>query len=375
VNRSKPYLKGKISLRWLAILSLFTLCALLLVEAAKYSYEDPLSAEKAAAARLMQEALRAVKDEKISKGIKIDPILDPNETGIIGVEYNDLTTTLGSLSSKRISTDPEFAAVVVDMLSQTGIQAGDVVLISFSGSFPALNIAALSAARVLRLQPVIISSIGASSYGANDPELTWLDMERVLSEKRIFPYRSAAASLGGITETKGGLDRTGISAALQAIRRNGIPILEEEGESTLRDDIQRRMTIYDKALTDRRPAAFISVGGPLTSLGNTPEALKLSSGLLKKVPVSRHPERGIIYLMGERKVPVIHLLQVRKIARVYGITANRFPALGLAPGKGQHNGRYSIPLALISLTALLLLTIIAGRGTMILKGRGRSGPV
>jgi poly-gamma-glutamate system protein len=375
MNPSTPFRKGKISSRGLAILSLFAFLALLLVEGGKYFGGDPLRSKKAAAVSLMQESLRVVKEEKIRKGIAIDPILDPYKTGVIGAEYNDLTTTLGSLSAKRISTHPEFAAVVVDMLGQTRIREGDAVLISFSGSFPALNIAVLSAAKVLGLQAIMVSSVGASQFGANDPELTWLDMERVLCDKGIFPYRSVAASLGGITSTKGGVDGTGISAGLQAIRRNGIPILEEEGESTLQTDIQRRWAIYQGNLGTHRPAAFISVGGPVTSLGNSPEALKIPGGLLTEMPNSHHPERGLIFRMGEKGIPVIHLLGIKKIARQYGIPADPLSPPVPVVAIGVQRGRYSITLGFITLGALLLLLGIGGRGAMISEDRGRSGSV
>jgi poly-gamma-glutamate system protein len=370
--RLEPYWKGRITLRRLAILSLCAFWVFLLIETARFFRGDPLSAEKSVAAGLMREALGSVRDEKIRQGIRIDPILDPAGTGVIGAEYTDLTTTLGSLSAKRLSTHPEFAAVLVDMLGQAGVQPGDAVLVSFSGSFPALNIAVLSAAKALRLQPVVISSIGASGYGANEPEMTWADMERALLEKGIFPYRSAAASLGGVAGSRGGLDGTGISAGLRAIHRNGIPLLEEEGESTLPADIQRRLTIYGQALGDRRPAAFITVGGPLTSLGNGPEGLKLESGLLTKIPASPNPERGLIFRMGEKRIPVIHLLGIKKIARQYGIPAESLPSLDPAPGRGVRKGRYSPPLALTGLSALLLLLGFAGKPSTNAKGRGRS---
>jgi len=373
MNASTAVRKDKISSRWLAVLSISALFALLLVEAERYFRGDTLGPQKAAAVSLMQEALRGVKEEKIRKGIAIDPILDPYKTGVIGAECNDLTTTLGSLSAKRISTHPDFAAVVADMLGHTRIREGDAVLISFSGSFPALNVAVLSAVKALRVQPIIISSIGASTYGANDPELTWLDMERVLFEKGIFPYRSVAASLGGITATKGGLDGTGISAGLQAIRRNGIPILEEEGESTLQADIQRRWAVYQASLGSRRPAAFISVGGPLTSLGNSREAAKIPGGLLSKIPNSHHPERGLIFRMAEKGIPVIHLLGIKKIARQYGIPADPLSPPPFAAGKGIRKGGYSAPLALAGLASLLLILAIGGRRFRISEGRGRSG--
>ena len=142
-------------------------------------------------------------------GIPVDRRLDTNDTGLIGVEYTDITTTLGSLAAKRTSTNPAFAAVVVDMLDRAGVRRGDAVAVSFSGSFPALNIAVLSAARALDLRPVIISSVGSSTYGANQPEMTWLDMERVLAEAGLFPYRSIAASLGGIAGSRGRPGRDG----------------------------------------------------------------------------------------------------------------------------------------------------------------------
>jgi poly-gamma-glutamate system protein len=57
--------------------------------------------------------------------IVIDPLLDPSETGLIGMEYNHLTTTVGSLPSQRTSTQPTFAAAIVELLAQARVRAGD----------------------------------------------------------------------------------------------------------------------------------------------------------------------------------------------------------------------------------------------------------
>jgi poly-gamma-glutamate system protein len=86
-------------------------------------------------------------------------------------------------------------------------------------------------------------------YGANFPGLTWLDMERALVEQGLLPHRSIAASLGGIADTKGELDGTGIAERLRAIRRSGIPMLEGEGGDTLQADIRRRMELHDRLIT------------------------------------------------------------------------------------------------------------------------------
>lgn len=349
------YRKGKTST---AALLIIAVCAALLLAGVEYLKEiqkDPLFSDKLAAAKMMQKAIGVIKKEGLQMGIAIDRQLDPNETGIIGAEYTGLTTTLGSLSAKRTSTNPNFAGVIVEMLLKAGAKMEDAVAISFSGSFPALNIAVLSAVYVLKLKPVIISSVGASMYGANHPQLTWLDMELILKKNGIFPYISEAASLGGITETKGGLNGKGIGVGLEAIRRNGVSYLDEKGKKTLKDDIERRLAIYDKALGGRKPAIFINIGGTLTSLGNCPEAYSLSTGLISKVPSSNHPERGIIFRMSERGIPIIHLLDIKKIARRYGLPVDPIPVPGIPSGAIMKPQHYSRPVAVCGLLLLCLI--------------------
>jgi poly-gamma-glutamate system protein len=352
--------RGTVSPRRLKGLAICALVVLLLLEGDRYLRPDLLQAPKEAAESLMGEAIQAIKAEKNRRGIPIDPLLDPNETGLIGLDYNDLTTTVGSLPSKRTSTQPAFAAIVVEMLAQVGVRTGDPVAITFSGSFPALNIAVLSAVKVLHLRPVILSSVGASMYGANNRELTWLDMESVLFERGILPYRSTAASLGGIADTKGGLDGTGIEAGLRSIRRNGVAFLDERGPSTLREDIQKRLTLYEKAFAGRLPAVFINVGGSFTAMGDSPEANRIPIGLLERVPISNHPDRGLIFLMGEKKVPVIHLLGIKKIAGHYGLPIDPIPLPAGPPGKSLQGGRYSVSLAIAGLALMLLLMVYCG---------------
>ena len=340
-------------IRTLFILAVSSLTIVALLESARWFRHDPLREEKSAAIGLMERSAMAVRDEKIRAGIPIDRRYDANGTGLIGSEYTDITTTLGSLTAKRTSANPAFAAVVVDMLGRAGVRRGDRVAVGFSGSFPALNVAVLSAASALELRPVIVSSVGASTYGANQPEMTWLDMERVLAEAGLFRFRSAAASLGGITDTGGGLDGTGIAAGLGAIRRNGVPLIEENGSATLEADVRNRMALYDRSLGGARPAAFINVGGPSISIGDGLEAHRIPTGLLKKVPRVRRPERGIIYLMGERGVPVIHLLEIKSIAARYGIPVDASPFPAGTPPAFPVTGRYSPPLAAAGLAAMI----------------------
>ncbi len=73
--------------------------------------------EKLAASRLAQQGMAAVKAEKRARGIAIDRLSDVNETGLIGIRYSGMTTTLGVLEAKRTSTHPDFAAVAADCVS------------------------------------------------------------------------------------------------------------------------------------------------------------------------------------------------------------------------------------------------------------------
>ncbi len=354
-----PHRQGSLPNWILGLLFVCATVALLLMEGSRRYGPDPVSAEKVAAMRLMQQSVAVIKAEKIRTGIKIDPSIDINETGMIGERYNDLTTTLGSLPSKRTSTNPQFAAAVVEMLDKARVHKGDSVAVSFSSSFPAINIAVLSAVSALGLKPVIISSVGASMYGANDPTMTWLDMERLLQERGVWSYRSVAASLGGIVDTQGGLDGTGIEMGLLSIRRNHVSFLEEGGVATQRRDILGRLDLYNTMLNGARPAAFINVGASQTALGNSPEAYRLATGLLEKPALSDDPERGVVFHMAERGVPVIHLLKIRNLARHFNIPFDPLPLLGTRQLANPPLAAYSRNAALMCLLTLLVLMALA----------------
>jgi poly-gamma-glutamate system protein len=268
---------------------------------------------------------------------------------------------MGSLSAKRTAANPNFAGLMVHWLLESGVRAHDNVWVSFSGSFPTLNIATLSAIRVLELNPIIISSIGASMYGANDPRMTWLDMERILREHGVLKFKSIAASLGGVMDTKGGLDGTGIQFGIQNIRKNEVPYLHIEGFRNLAADIKEWLRIYEYESIGRKPSVFINVGGVLPSLGNIPEVYALGVGLITKVPKSNHPERGIIFRMIESEVPVIHMLDIKKLAREYGLPVDPTPMPELPDGIVMRPHRYLKPLAWAGLAVLIAGAWMAAR--------------
>src|SRR5690606_29481438 len=116
---------------------------------------------------LARDAMEAIKAEKIRRGHRVDPKVDPAETGMIGESLTPVTSNTGVLSAKQMSTNPNFAAVILHLLDEAGVKENDVVAVGLSGSFPALNISALAALKTLGAKPIIIASSSSSEWGAN----------------------------------------------------------------------------------------------------------------------------------------------------------------------------------------------------------------
>jgi poly-gamma-glutamate system protein len=266
------------------------------------------------AAQLMARSLASVKALRLEKGLPIDPALDPNGTGIIGDEFTPLTTSLGEVDAKRTSANPAFAAVVARYLHAAGVGRGDVVAVGGSGSFPGLLLATLCASRALGAEPVVIYSIGASMYGANLSGFTFVDMLDRLRRDRLLPYRLAAVSPGGAQDSGRGVlfDEDG-HTLLDETRRTGIRVVE--GDS-LAARIAARLRIFDEVAAGRPIRCFVNTGGSAASWGDTEASLSVPNGLVARWPATpATPTRGLVFEFAERRVPVVHLLFVRGLAR------------------------------------------------------------
>lgn len=190
-----------------------------------------------------------------------DTILDPDHTGVIGKEFTPLTTTIGYEEAKMLSTKPGWASWLVRDLVAHGIYPGAYIAVSMSGSFPALNIAVFAALQELKVDANCISSVGASSYGANEIGLTWPQMERRLRDAGILRLSSSAVALGGTGDRGEEWDAETIEMALQAVDYSMLPFLKS---LNLRDAIKKRMLHYGKT---KHYFCFINVGGGQAALG------------------------------------------------------------------------------------------------------------
>lgn len=337
----------------LSVLSALSLLALIAVENGKVDVEQEWYNEKLEAAQLSQLAANTLKEYRLGKGVFIDAVNDPNNTALIGQEYTLVTTDRGYIDAKLSSTNPNFAAIVVQLLKEAGVKKNDNVAVAFTGSFPGINISVMAAIETLGLNPLVISSVGASNWGANDPYFTWLDMENVLYHSNVFHHKSIAASMGGGADIGRGLSPEGRNLILEAIDRNGVELIKEEH---LENSIARRMEIIDKLTKDKPVKAFINVGGGIASLGNTVNGKIIPAGLTELLPMSNFPVRGVMIQMGQKEIPIIHLLNINQLLTKYGLPFSPVPLPD--PGEGEIFVQKKYSMVLTSIATLILLIVI-----------------
>jgi len=274
------------------------------------------------AARTMAKAVALIGRHCDQAGIAIDQTADPNHTGLVGPEHSDLETTLGNLEAKRTTTNPNFAGLVVHLLHQAGVSAGDTVAIGCSASFPGLMIAALAATKAMNVRPVVILSLGASSYGGTRMDFNLLDIYELLLRERIFTVAPAALSLGGEQDIAAGLEAGIRERLIRHIKESGIPFIYEPD---LRQNVARRMRIYEQGSDAARISAFINIGGSYVNLGTSELALALKPGLNTRMEIPAKPERGVLFEMAAQGIPCIHLLFVKGLAIEYGLPWDPMP--------------------------------------------------
>jgi poly-gamma-glutamate system protein len=282
------------------------------------------------ASEIMKDATEILKECSQIKSLSIDRSTDINETGLIGEEHSEITTSIGSLESKRTSTNPNFAGLVVRLLRDCNIQKGDAVAVGASGSFPALIIASLAALEALDLKPLWISSLGASQWGANRPQFHWLHMWQCLEKSGFFSHSPLALSLGGDGDIGEDMDDRGRQLLRKDIRESGLPFLSEP---VLARNVDQRMLLLENAAEGKEIKAYINIGGSWSNIGIDSMVLHVRPGLnrIKKLPSLER--RGVLYAMAAKGIPVIHLLYVRGLVQRYGLPWDPSPIPD--PGEGE----------------------------------------
>ena len=224
-------------------------------------------------------------------GLEQNSELDIFKTGLVGIEDSPITTKLGNLQAKQISTSPFWCEKFYDWFKNADLKSGDTIFISSSSSFPNMLLAALIAAENFGLEVKLCVSLGSSSWGANRPEFLSADILNLLYENNFIHTLPEFYTLGGINENGGG------------IPEEGIKILSRVKNIFINCDLEEAVKIKLPFVKNSR--LVINIGGNASSMGKDFDALKISPGL--NFDYSESAGNGIAGFALKNKIPVIHI--------------------------------------------------------------------
>jgi poly-gamma-glutamate system protein len=308
--------------------------------------------KKFQASLAMKQGMETIKKYRLKKFGPLNEEFDPAGSGMIGLPDSPISSKAGQLRAKQNSINPNWGAVMVALYKEAGLRKGDTVAMGFSGSFPALNLAAIVAAEVLKLNIIPITSVAASTWGANIPDFTWLDMERILNKEGVIKQKSVAASLGGLEDIALGKSKRKRALLSRAIERNGLHPLEFE---STKEHIDERMALYWEFAEDNRIAAYVNVGGSLGSVGTKTTKKLFTPGLNMNPPQEALGVDGVITRFAREGTPVIHMVYIEKLLKKYGLeeSIDTIPEVGV--GKIYSTVEYNLYLVIASLAILLIV--------------------
>jgi len=306
---------------------------------------------KIKAANLMKESMVELKNVRMEAGVFIDDENDPNETGLVGSPFSLITTDEGDLDAKLTTLDPNFSAGMVELMLRANLQKSDTVAILLTGSMPGANIAVLTAANAMGLIPMVITSVGASQWGANHADFTWLDMESILFNKGLINSRSVAASLGGRNDMGRLLSPAGREIIISNIENYNIPLIRK---NRLAENIDERMKLFESFNKITNYSAMINVGGGVASLGTSFNSKLLPAGIINRSDVVNISIRdggieGVLAKFAKKNVPVLHVLNIKSLTEQLGMPFAPIPIPEIGSGVLYAEEKYNILIATVCL--------------------------
>lgn len=306
---------------------------------------------KIKAANLMKESMVELKNVRMEAGVFIDDENDPNETGLVGSPFSLITTDEGDLDAKLTTLDPNFSAGMVELMLRMSLQEGDTIAILLTGSMPGANIAVLTAASAMGLIPMVITSVGASQWGANHADFTWLDMESILFNKGLINSRSVAASVGGRNDMGRLLSPAGREIIISNIENYNIPLIRK---NRLAENIDERMKLFESFNKITNYSAMINVGGGVASLGTSFNSKLLPAGIVNRSDVVNISIRdggieGVLAKFAKKNVPVLHVLNIKSLTEQLGMPFAPIPIPEVGSGVLYAEEKYNILIATVCL--------------------------
>lgn len=263
-------------------------------------------AERAEA--IVKRGFELVWSWKVEAGIA-DSLRDTLKSGMIGVEWSPLTTTLGNEGAKGLSIQPGWAKFLVREMMEKGVREGDWVALSMTGSFPGLNLAALAACEVLGVSVVAITSLGSSSFGANQPGFTWPEIEHRLRQAGLLHIGTTILTLGGTGDRGAEWDRETQALAEECASRTPFPLLKPRN---LKQAIRMRLLHYGDL---RRYRCFINIGGNQATLGGGARPRFSQGGWYTEPPPGKSNPPGVMDYFLKANVPCLNLLHLEELNR------------------------------------------------------------
>ena len=236
---------------------------------------------------------------------------DPWNCGLIGIEWSGITTTLGELSSKRTACNPAWAVQFSRWFGELGLKPNDPIAIYSSGSFPGMMLNAIVAAEAMQLEPLLIVSLGSSTWGANHPDSPWPVLAAELRRSGFISKRADYYTLGAGAELGHGLSPEGEALLREAADMAGVQLLTAV-------NLQEMIARKTRLLEDSQAKLLISIGGSQANLGDAVDVLRLTPGL---VPGNQDDVagNGVIGAAIRANTPVIHMLNIKSIGNRVGI--------------------------------------------------------
>ena len=302
---------------------------------------------KIASAEKMENALNVLK----KYGRKY-PFLsrDPFDTRLVflNTETSPLLTDIGKYEAKSTVLKPNFSALIIDQFSKSGLKKGDTIAVSMTGSMPGANIAVLMACEAMELEYILISSLGASSWGATDMNLSWPKMEKILYDNNLISKVSDKFTYGGGADylkrgtryrkiyggesKRGSIDSLMISLyptktmddlfILHGLSNN--EVLNDSTGTILKTSINQRISFYEKSCPDGSLScfdAYVNVGGSVASFGyKGKNKLKDNFGYVKANDVldvlpSFEKRNSVMAKFAESNIPLINITEIEKLIK------------------------------------------------------------
>ncbi|WP_404397624.1 poly-gamma-glutamate system protein [Idiomarina loihiensis] len=358
------------------LLFLIVLSVIVMVAAENVKQRDPVVDDNYAtmvnASKIMREGMQVLKPLRAQLA-PINPEFDPQRSGLVGLENSIVTTNHGGRESKQTTVNPNWAAVAVKLMADAGVQEGDLVAVTVSGSFPALNLAVYSAIEAMGAEAVIIASASSSQWGGNVPNFLWLDMERELREAGVLSSKPVYASIGGIEDRGIGIAEEGITSIRNTIKRADINFIDP---ASYQEAVADRIAIFREYSTDRQYKAFINVGGGATIVGPPGIDDMFKSGLQEDAPARAFAVDTVMGYFLQEDIPGIHFIGIKTMAERYGLPLAPQEVVPVGNGGVYSATIYNRWLALglaLGLFAMTWLILRSARITSLWRRTGESG--